>query len=409
MAYLGGGSNSADDVYAGNIAATFSPAVSSGSLLFAAVSWYTGDGTTTITSLGDGVNTWQFLGPTILDANNQATRFAYALNSAGGATTVTATFSANVIYRRLVVAEYSGVATTSALDGFTQQNAANTTAANGATSGAITTTVSGDLVVGAMMDTVNGLDNMAAGTGFTLRGHVGGIAVEDLTQGSAGSIAATWTLAAAGRVTAGVAAFKAAGGGGAASVTPADSAHGHAAESPTLTQTHATSPADSAHGHTADAATLTQVHALAPADSTHGHTAGAATLTQAHALTAANSSHTHGSESPTLATGTTLLPADSSHGHATDAPTLTQAHNLTPDSSDHTHAADTPALTQVHQLAPVDSTHSHVADSPLVFIPSGLPPPAARTVVTPPEVRTLTVAAETRIVTTPAETRIITD
>jgi hypothetical protein len=221
------------------------------------------------------------------------------------------------------------------------------------------------------------------------------------------------------------------GGGSPVDLTPADSAHAHAVESPSLTQAHALAPVDSAHGHAADAPALTQTHVLAPAgtahshavespvltqvgdlsvaDSQHTHATESPTLTQAHVLVPAESTHGHAATSPTLTTGTTLQPADSIHGHVVEQPTLTQAHQLAPDDSSHEHTAEAPALTQVHEFAPADSVHSHVADSPLVFIPSGLPPPAANTVVTPAEDRILTVAAENRIVTTPAETRIITD
>lgn len=214
-------------------------------------------------------------------------------------------------------------------------------------------------------------------------------------------------------------------------LTPTESSHGHAADSPTLAQTHALAPADSAHGHATDSPALTQTHALAPADSSHEHTAESPvlsqsgdlapvdslhahavespTLTQTHSLEPAESTHGHAATSPTLTTGTTLQPADSAHAHTSEQPTLTQAHQLAPDDSTHEHTTEAPALTQVHEFTPADSVHSHVADSPLVVIPSGLPPPAANTVVTPAEVRILTVAAENRIVTTPAENRIITD
>jgi hypothetical protein len=148
---------------------------------------------------------------------------------------------------------------------------------------------------------------------------------------------------------------------------------------------------------------------LAPADSSHSHSTDSAALPQVHELSPADSTHGHFTESPTTAAGTTLLPADTSHSHTDDTAALTQAHTLTPEGSDHTHTAEAASLTQVHEFTPVATAHDHIADSPLVVVPSGLPPPATRTVVTPPEVRILTVAAENRTVTTTAETRIITD
>lgn len=192
-------------------------------------------------------------------------------------------------------------------------------------------------------------------------------------------------------------------------VAPVDSAHSHAADVPTLTQAHAITPADSAHGHGTESPVLAQTGDLEPDDSAHAHAADSPTLTQAHVIAPADAAHGHSSESPTLTSGTTIQPADSSHGSTSESPALTQVHVLAPADCGHAHATETPTVTQVHALAPLDTMHGHTSDSPLVYIPSGLPPPAERTVVTSAEVRIVVVAAENRIVTTPAETRIITD
>lgn len=203
-------------------------------------------------------------------------------------------------------------------------------------------------------------------------------------------------------------AIKPAGGGGAVSLTPADSAHAHATESPVVTQVHVLVAVDSVHAHAADAATLTQVHALAPADSLHGHTADAPALAQVHILAPADSTHAHGTESPTLTGGVTLLPADSAHGHTADTPALTQTHVLEPDDTAHGHATEAPPLTQVHVLTPADALHAHAADEPSIVVPSGIPPPAERTILAPPETRTLVVPAEDRTMHVPAESRTFT-
>src|SRR2546425_11862856 len=65
---------------------------------------------------------------------------------------------------------------------------------------AATTTASGDLFFGAVMDDA-GVNNTTAGTGFTLRQSVNNkdLASEDRLQTSSGSVAATFTFSAAHR------------------------------------------------------------------------------------------------------------------------------------------------------------------------------------------------------------------
>lgn len=215
IAYLGGGGLT-DDTSAATIAASFSPTVSSGSLLVAAISWSLGGGGTgTVSSVTDSAgNTWTLLSQASDTTNTQGLQLAYAMNATAGATTVTATFSGSTSFRRITLAEYSGVATASALDtSAVKNNGVNTTAANDVTVGPITTTAAGDLIVCGVMDTANGTNTQTAGTGFTKRNAFGLCALEDLVQGSAGSISGTWTFGTAGRYAAGVAAFKAATGG----------------------------------------------------------------------------------------------------------------------------------------------------------------------------------------------------
>ena len=81
-------------------------------------------------------------------SNRQGLAILYAPNIRAGANTVTVTFGVSGGYRRIVVGEYSGVATTSPLDVTAHNHAAGTTAANGVTSTAATTTVNGDLIFG---------------------------------------------------------------------------------------------------------------------------------------------------------------------------------------------------------------------------------------------------------------------
>ena len=119
----------------------------------------------------------------------------YFLNTAGGADTVTVTFAGAVTYASLQCAEYSGVATSAALDQATSNSQTDPgTAANAITSGNVTTTTNGQLILGWTSALVVGAGTVSAGTSYTGRINVfGDTLFEDRVQASAGSIAATFT------------------------------------------------------------------------------------------------------------------------------------------------------------------------------------------------------------------------
>lgn len=98
----------------GYVEKAFANPVTAGSLLVAAVQ-VNGNKTPTFS---DGVNTWQ---TGILSAYSGAldVRIAigYAMNASAGATTVRATFEDDTKNRSIIIAEYAGVATASAVDG----------------------------------------------------------------------------------------------------------------------------------------------------------------------------------------------------------------------------------------------------------------------------------------------------
>jgi uncharacterized repeat protein (TIGR01451 family) len=138
----------------------------------------------------------------------------YAENIAGGANTVTVTDTLTGGSLRFAIFEYSGVATSSALDG-TPVMAEGTSAAM--SSGPVTTTASGDLVLG-LFSTAEAA-TFTAGAGAVIQERVPAapgtkLAVQDLLQASAGPISAQATMAAAQPWAAAVAAFRAGGGGG---------------------------------------------------------------------------------------------------------------------------------------------------------------------------------------------------
>lgn len=119
----------------------------------------------------------------------------YYPNTTGGADTVTVTFAGAITYASLQCAEYSGVATSSPLDQATSNSqTAPGTGANAITSGNVTTTTAGQLILGWTTALTVGAGTVSAGTGFTGRTNVFGDTIfEDQVQGAAGSIAATFT------------------------------------------------------------------------------------------------------------------------------------------------------------------------------------------------------------------------
>jgi hypothetical protein len=122
----------------------------------------------------------------------------YLANITNAPTSITATLgTANAC--EIMVSEYSGVATTSPLDGHAMQfQGSPGTGANGVTSGNITTTINGDLIFGGVTDTNGSSNGLAAGSGFASRilnntANGNFQTTEDQIQASAGVIAATFT------------------------------------------------------------------------------------------------------------------------------------------------------------------------------------------------------------------------
>src|SRR5258706_1630653 len=118
----------------------------------------------------------------------------YLPNISGAPTSIIATFSASAIVTRIEVQEWSGVATTTPLDGHIAQQTSGATVS----SGNITTTVGGDLIYGSAISAISNTA-LTVGSGFTIRnsgqgsGFVRPMADESQIQSSAGTIAATFT------------------------------------------------------------------------------------------------------------------------------------------------------------------------------------------------------------------------
>jgi hypothetical protein len=190
----------------------FTNNVASGNLIVAAASWDS-TSTTTMSCTDSRGNTYSNVNVWNDTTNTQTLGICYAIGGSSGADTVTVTLGAGASFRRMVISEYSGVAATSPVDvSASAPAAAATTTTDATTSGAVTTTLDGDLIYGAVMDTT-GSATTIQGTGFQPRGYTNtkDILVEDRQQTAAGSIAATFTIGTAGnRYIAAIVAFKAA-------------------------------------------------------------------------------------------------------------------------------------------------------------------------------------------------------
>jgi len=174
---------------------------------------YDSSGGATITSVKDNKGNTYTLGDTVNDAgNNQALTSFYLIGATNGPSTITATISVAVTFRRILADEFSGITVN---DGHTGQfQAAPGTGTNAISSGSITPTASGDLIYGATVNT-NGATgaNFTAGTGYTLQQSGAttdllNMASESQVQSVAAAISATFTRAVAGTVCTTVMAFK---------------------------------------------------------------------------------------------------------------------------------------------------------------------------------------------------------
>lgn len=140
-----------------------------------------------------GGQTWS-----LVSANTDGATFTFGMyyfpNTAGGANTITATLSGTTAYTHLILGEWNGV-DPAPLDQKTNQfQAAPGTGTDAVTSGNVTTTTDGQLIVGCGNSMTYAADQLSAGTGFTIRqSHFGDNPMEDRIQTSAGSIAATFT------------------------------------------------------------------------------------------------------------------------------------------------------------------------------------------------------------------------
>jgi|GEM_PF-5197620 len=160
----------------------YSAAVTAGDLLIVGYE-INSAGTGTVTDSKG--NTWQVaIGPST-DTNSQSVALVYAVAASSGSDTVTLTLN-TANYSNLVIAEYSGTATVSVVDG-----------TGGSASGSGTTASTGSFAVGNSNSLVAAMGMMAGGSttvgsGYTSRGTDGFSMFEDKIAGGT-SVTATLT------------------------------------------------------------------------------------------------------------------------------------------------------------------------------------------------------------------------
>lgn len=140
--------------------------VTAGSCLLA---WVRHDGSDTTVSLNDTVgsnDTWTQI--TAISSGNYRFKCYRLYNAASGSMSLTATFGVNINYPAIGVVELSGIATSSAVVGFSGNSQTNPgTSTDGVTSGSTGTLTSQPAGVFAMTINGQGATAVSAGTGYT--------------------------------------------------------------------------------------------------------------------------------------------------------------------------------------------------------------------------------------------------
>ncbi len=189
---------------------SFSSPNSAGNLIVVAISV---DGLpSSLTAYDSQGNTYQVATGDCSPVSERCLGIFYARNIRSGPNTVTIRLGEGHSYRRIAVAEYSGVDTNSPLDVTAKNQGRYNTWPNGVTSTAAVTHAGGELIFGAVLDD-DGTNNITAGTGFAQRASLNNddFAIQDRVQGSAGSIASTQTFSVGHHYLAQMAAFRPAG------------------------------------------------------------------------------------------------------------------------------------------------------------------------------------------------------
>jgi hypothetical protein len=211
-----------DDSAALAVRTSFASPTTAGNLIVVAASW--GDDAAPAPTVRDTAGNTYFLATNGYDpVDGQSLAIFYAPNIRGGSAEVTVSFNVPPggiepggaeRYRRLIVAEYSGVAQTSPVDGTAQHTYTKGCSANGGvsscpltadysvTSGIAQVLVPRSLVFGATMNSSGFPTETSAGAGFTARAYTGeddfiygeDLFIQDQVVSSTGPIASTETF-----------------------------------------------------------------------------------------------------------------------------------------------------------------------------------------------------------------------
>jgi hypothetical protein len=158
-----------------------------------------GRGSTPTWTLADTLgNTFNRVAAASIDqsvADNWIQEAFYALNSPGGANTVTVTSNLSVEFPMIVCAEYSGLLTAAALDGASVQRQATPGTGTDAVSSSTASNTATVTQIGFSIN-FNGAAAPTAGTGFTSRAATvaSSARIEDRSRASTGSTSATYTV-----------------------------------------------------------------------------------------------------------------------------------------------------------------------------------------------------------------------
>lgn len=182
-----------------------------GSAIVVFVYW-DGTGSPTITSVTDGTNTYTLIGATVGPVSSELGRLAVALNVAAGTPTITANFSSAPGYVRIRVTEFTGVATSAAIDKSSQNTGAFS---NPSTTGSMTPDADGQLILSAHFGSDQSAWTPMASPAFTEIHDQASNAWQFYVQPSAGAInpEMTTTPSASDWAAMGVTLREAAGGG----------------------------------------------------------------------------------------------------------------------------------------------------------------------------------------------------
>ena len=202
LAFVGESSNPASLSGTAGTTQTCTRTLTAGNAVIAYAVGISGSGTNV--TFSDGVNTWATAKVVLpLGGGFQCIAVGYALNVAGGSTTVTATWNASAHHMGVILVEVSGAKTASALEGAGgQYQGLPGTGANAITSGnpsPAPTTTANCFVAGFTCNFNNNVAPTAVGTGFTQTGAVkwtaqmGGVQGEYKIVSATGTYPATFT------------------------------------------------------------------------------------------------------------------------------------------------------------------------------------------------------------------------